>query len=67
MGENVLFFPLWSFFYLSYYFYDFPGGSVGKSPPANAGDVGSIPVSERFLGEGNGSPFSILVWKSYGQ
>ena len=22
---------------------DFPGGTVGKNPPANAGDTGSIP------------------------
>ena len=27
-----------------------------KNPPANAGDAGSIPVSERCPGEGNGSP-----------
>ena len=33
----------------------FPGGSVVKSPPANAGDMGSIPGS-RFPGEGNGNP-----------
>ena len=26
-----------------------------KNPPANAGDVGSIPGSGRSLGEGNGS------------
>ena len=26
----------------------FPGGSVVNNPPANAGDVGSIPGSERF-------------------
>ena len=34
----------------------FPGGSVVKNPPANAGDardVGSIPGSGRFYGEGN--------------
>ena len=34
----------------------FPGGSVVKNPPANAGDardVGSIPGSGRFSGEGN--------------
>ena len=29
---------------------------VVKNPPANAGDVGSIPGSGRFLGEGNGNP-----------
>ena len=34
----------------------FPGGSVVKSPPANAGDVGSIPGSGRSPGEGNGNP-----------
>ena len=34
----------------------FPGGSVVKNPPANAGDMGSIPRSGRSLGEGNGNP-----------
>ena len=34
----------------------FPGGSVEKNPPANAGDVGSIPGSGRCPGEGNGNP-----------
>ena len=33
----------------------FPGGSVVKNPPANAGDVGSIPESGRSPGEGNGN------------
>ena len=27
-----------------------------KKPPANAGDAGSIPGSERSPGEGNGNP-----------
>ena len=31
----------------------FPGGSAVKNAPANAGDMGSIPGSERFPGEGN--------------
>ena len=35
----------------------FPGGSVVKNLPTNAGDLGSIPESGRFLGEGNGNPF----------
>ena len=35
----------------------FPGGSVVKNPPANAGDVGLIPGSGRSPGEGNGNPF----------
>ena len=34
----------------------FPGGSVVKRPPANAGDLGSIPGSERSPGEGKGNP-----------
>ena len=34
----------------------FPGGSVVKNPPANVGDVGSIPGSERSPAEGNGNP-----------
>jgi len=34
----------------------FPGGSVIKNLPANAGDVGSIPELGRSPGEGNGSP-----------
>ena len=32
-----------------------PGDSVVKNPPVNAGDVGSIPGSERSSGEGNGN------------
>ena len=37
----------------------FPGGSVVKNPPANAGnsgDIGLIPGSGRSPGEGNGNP-----------
>ena len=34
----------------------FPGRSVVKNPPANAGDVGSIPGLGRSPGEGNGNP-----------
>ena len=34
----------------------FSGGSVIKNPPANTGDVGSIPGSGRSPGEGNGNP-----------
>ena len=34
----------------------FPGGSVIKNLPTNAGDVGSIPELGRSPGEGNGSP-----------
>ena len=34
----------------------FPGGSVIKHPPAQAGDVGLIPGSGRSPREGNGNP-----------
>ena len=34
----------------------FPGVSMVKNPPANAGDVDLIPGLERSLGEGNGNP-----------
>ena len=56
---------------------DFPGGSVvkkkKKNPPANAGDVGSIPGSERSPIEGNcnplqdsclGNPMDRGAWKA---
>ena len=41
---------------------EFPGGSVGKNPPAkqetacNVGDTGLIPGSGKSPGEGNGNP-----------
>ena len=31
--------------------FGFPGGSVVKNPPANAGDVGSIPGSNPWVGK----------------
>ena len=34
----------------------FPGGSVVKNLPANAGNTGSIPELGRTPGEGNGNP-----------
>ena len=34
----------------------FPGGSVVINLPANAGDMGLVPGSERSSGEGNGNP-----------
>ena len=34
----------------------FPGGSVVMNPPANEGDVGSIPGLGRSPGEGNDNP-----------
>ena len=35
----------------------FPGGAMVKKLPANAGDMGLIPGSERSSGVGNGNPF----------
>ena len=48
----------------------FPGGSVVKNPPANAGGTGdtdSIPGSERSPGGGNGNPvqYSCLAQRSH--
>ena len=40
----------------------FPGGSDSKESAYNAGDLGSIPGSGRFLGEGN-THTSILTWR----
>ena len=33
-----------------------PGGSLVKNLPVSAGDMGMIPGSGRFPGEGNGNP-----------
>ena len=39
---------------------NFPGGSVGKNLADSAGDMSSIPGSERSLGVGNDNP--LLGW-----
>ena len=44
------------FHFTSLPFLGFPGGSVVKNPPANAGDMGSSPGLGRSPGEGNGDP-----------
>ena len=36
---------------------------IVKNPPANAGDVGSVPGLGRSPGEGNGTHCSILAWE----
>ena len=51
--SNLFFFFNWS----TVDFKGFPGGSVVKNLPANAGDTGFFPRSGRPPGEGNGSPF----------
>ena len=48
----------------------FPGGSVVKNPPVNAGDkgdMGLIPGSGRSPGEGNGNTIVFLPGKPHGQ
>ena len=46
----------------------FLGGSDDKESDCNAGDLGSIPGSGRFPGEGNGSPLQLfLLGKFHGQ
>ena len=40
----------------------FPGGSVVKNLPPNAGDAGLIPGLGRSPGEGMANHSSILVW-----
>ena len=39
-----------------WYYWGFPGASVVKNPPANAGDAGLISVLGRSPGEGNDNP-----------
>ena len=41
----------------------FPGGSVIKNPPANAGDAGLMPGLGRSSGEGKGNPFQYSCWE----
>ena len=41
----------------------FPGGSLVKNRPANAGDMGSIPGLKRYPGKGMSTHSSILDWK----
>ena len=41
----------------------FPGGSVGKESACYAGNLGSIPGSGRFPGEGSDSPLQYLAWR----
>ena len=42
----------------------FPGGSEVKASACNAGDLGSIPGSERSPGEGNGNPLQYSCLKN---
>ena len=52
--------------YLLIHLMGFPGGSMVKNLPANAGDVGLIPGLEGSPGGGLGTPV-FLSGKSHGQ
>ena len=41
----------------------FPGGSDGRESAYNAGDLGLIPGSGRYPGEGNATHSCILAWR----
>ena len=41
----------------------FPSGSLVKNPPANAGEVGSVPGLGRSLEEEMATHSSILAWE----
>ena len=43
----------------------FPGGSVVKNMPANAGDAGLIPGLGRSPGGGNGNPLQCSCWDNH--
>ena len=43
--------------------WDVPGGAMVKKPPANTGDMSSIPELRRSPGVGNGNS-SILAWRT---
>ena len=55
---RVWFYKLWYLKILA-----FPGGSVVKNLPADAGDVDEIPGLGRSLAVGSGNQSSILAWK----
>ena len=55
-------FCLFFFFNCEALFWCFPGGSVVKNQPANAGTVGLIPGSGRFPGRGNSNPLQYFCW-----
>ena len=55
-----------SFIRSLFYEEDVYGGSDGKDPACNAGDIRdvcSIPRWGRSPGDGNGNPLSILAWR----
>ena len=55
---------IWANVYIYMYPQPFLGGSVVKNPPANAGDMGSIPDLKRSPGGENGNPFQYSCWEN---
>ena len=47
---------IYVYVYYHIYYIGYLGSSVVKNPPANTGDMGSVPLSGRSPGEGNGNP-----------
>ena len=55
LPPKILLPPSWVFFIICHYL-DFPGRTVVKNLPANAGEAGLTPRSGRSPGGGNGNP-----------
>ena len=55
----------YSYYRIFYNEYVFPGGSSSKESASNAGDLGSIPGSQRSPGNGNGNPFQYSCLENF--
>ena len=53
------------YMYIYIYIWGFPGGSVVKHPPANAGDMSLILKLGRSPGEGNGNPLQYSCLENF--
>ena len=63
MAQRLVDYICMSSFLDSILFKGFPGGTVVKNLPANAGDMGLIPGSERSLCKEMATHSSILAWE----
>ena len=62
----ALYIKISKFYGYTYLLLGFPGSSVVKNLPANAGDTGDAGLIlglGRSPGEGNGNPSNILAWE----
>ena len=62
--KDIYFSFFWKKNFKDIYLGFFPGGSVGKESACSAGDLGSIPGSGRFPGEGNGNQLQYSCLKN---